>query len=316
MGVGDDAAAAVEVHAGLFEAQIGGEGPPADRDQHHIGIDGLLLAARGRLDRHAQAFAGLLHAHNLGRELELHALARQDALELLAHFAVEARRDAIEEFDHGHIAAEPAPHRAEFEADHAGADHEQALRHGFERQDAGGGDDALLVDGHARQRCHVRAGGDDDVFGTQFARRAVLARHHHLAGGGDPPFADNGFGLVLLEQEFDALGQLADRLGLVRHHAVEIELDLRLDAELGHVVERLVVEVARMQQRLGRDAADIEAGAAEGAALVDAGALEAQLAGADGGVVAAGAATDDDEVELISHIRYPEAGAAGLRGFP
>ena len=35
--------------------------------------------------------------------------------------------------------------------------------------------------------------------------------------------ADDAFDLVLLEQEFDALGQFADHLVLVRHHRGEID---------------------------------------------------------------------------------------------
>ncbi len=58
-----------------------------------------------------------------------------------------------------------------------------------------------------------------------------------------------------------------------------------------------------MQQRLGRDAADVQAGAPEGAALVDAGRGKAQLAGPDGGVVAAGAAANHYDVESIGHAR-------------
>ena len=49
-----------------------------------------------------------------------------DALELLGDLAVHARRDAVEELDHRHLGAEPAPHRAQLQPDDAGADHDQA----------------------------------------------------------------------------------------------------------------------------------------------------------------------------------------------
>lgn len=52
-----------------------------------------------------------------------------------------------------------------------------------------------------------------------------------------------------------------------------------------------------VQQGLGRDAADIQAGAAQGGAFIDEGDLEAELGGAEGANVAAGAGADDDEVE-------------------
>ena len=40
---------------------------------------------------------------------------------------------------------------------------------------------------------------------------------------------------VLLEQEFDALGEFAHHLVLLRHHGGQIEFDLGLDAELGEI---------------------------------------------------------------------------------
>jgi hypothetical protein len=57
----------------------------------------------------------------------------------------------------------------------------------------------------------------------------------------------------------------------------------------------------RAQQRLGRNAAPVETDAAQVVALDDR-RLEAELGGADGGDVAAGAGADDDHIEaLVSH---------------
>ena len=103
----------------------------------------------------------------------------------LAHFAVHAGQDAVEEFDHRHLRAEPPPHRAELEPDHAGADHQQMLRHLRQRQRAGRGDDALLVDLDARQPRDVGAGGDDDGFGLERLRLAVGALTSTLPARGD-----------------------------------------------------------------------------------------------------------------------------------
>ncbi len=77
-------------------------------------------------------------------------------------------------------------------------------------------------------------------------------------------FADNAFDLVLAEEEFDALGELAHHLVLLRHHGGQIELDLALMPSLAKSLSRFMETLAGVQQRLGRDAADIEAGAAEG----------------------------------------------------
>ena len=84
-------------------------------------------------------------------ELEAHALLHQDALQGARHLGVGAGQDAVEELDHHHLGAEPAPHRAELQADHAGADHQQALGHLGQSERAGRGDDRRLVDGDAGQ---------------------------------------------------------------------------------------------------------------------------------------------------------------------
>ena len=65
---------------------------------------------------------------------------------------------------------------------------------------------------------------------------------------------------------------------------------------LGEVVPRLLEQLGGVQQRLGRDAADVEAGAAMRRALLDHGDLQAELRGADGADIAAGAGADDDEI--------------------
>ena len=149
---------------------------------------------------------------DLRRQLEGHALLFEQALRLFAHLAVHAGQRAVEEFDHDHLGAEPPPHRAELEPDDAGADHQQPLRHLVERQRAGRGDDALLVDLDAVEPRHVGAGGDDDGLRLQHLRLAVLAFDLDLAGRGDAAGAVEGLDLVLAEQEIDALDVAVDRL--------------------------------------------------------------------------------------------------------
>ena len=305
MRVGDDAAAFVQRNAHLVQAQTVGIGPPSDGDQHDIGFDHGLVAARGGLDRDGQAGLLFLHARNLGGKLEGNALLGEDALKRFGDFQVDSRRDAVEEFDHRHIAAQTFPDRTQFQSDHARADDQKPLGHLFQRDGTGGGNDLLFVDGHTRQRRDVGAGGDDDVLGGEAAQRAVLALYFHLTRSGDAGFADNRFGFVLAKKKLDALGELAHHLVLLRHHRRQIEFDLRLDADTGEIAMRFMEAFAGMQQRLGRDAADIEAGAAECAALVDARRREAKLAQPDRGIVAAGTATDNDCVETVSHDDTP-----------
>ena len=70
------------------------------------------------------------------------------------------------------------------------------------------------------------------------------------------------------------------------------------DAPLLRVLNDLQ-RVRVLEQRLGRDAAPQQAGAAERLLLLDDRDLEAELRGADGGHVAAGAGADDDDVVFV-----------------
>ena len=298
----DDAAALVELDAKLLEAEPVGVRHAADSDQHHIGLDGFRRAAFGRLDSRLQFRARCIDRRDLGRQLERYALLLEQALRLAAHLAIHAGQHAVEEFHHRYLGAEPAPHRAELEPDHAGADHQQMLRHLAEHQRAGRGDDALLVDLDAFQARHVGTGGDDDGFGVERLHLAVGAGDFDLAGDGDTAGAEISIDLVLLEQEVDALDVAVDALVLERHHRGEIELGRGdADAHFAEAMAGLLEQFGGVQQRLRRDAADIEAGAAEGRALFNDGGLQAQLGRADGADIAAGTGADDDEVVFVSH---------------
>ena len=108
--------------------------------------------------------------------------------------------------------------------------------------------------------------------------------------------------LVLLEEEFDALCQPVNCVGLLRHHRVEIDLELAgLDTHCLEIILRRGIKFRRVQQGFRGDAADIETGAAQNATVLDAGRLQAELSGADCAIVAAGAATDNDDVVCLSH---------------
>src|SRR5690606_21677424 len=115
--------------------------------------------------------------------------------------------------------------------------------------------------------------------------------------------------LVLLEKIQDAVVVLLDDGALASDQGVQLELDaLDLNAVLGEVVVGLFEMLGRLQQSLGRDAAHIGASAARrrfsvgSGPCVYAGNGHAQLGCADSGNVAAGACTDNDDVELFSHV--------------
>ena len=151
----------------------------------------------------------------------------------------------------------------------------------------------------ARQRHALGAGGDDDVLGLQ---RLLLA-----VGAGRPrpcraptmrPVPLSHVDLVLPEQELDALDVAVDDLVLAGQHRARSSFTLStLMPWSAKPWPASAKSSLTMQQRLRRDAADVEAGAAEGGALLDAGDLHAELRGADGADIAAGAGADDDDIE-------------------
>ncbi len=144
---------------------------------------------------------------------------------------------------------------------------------------------------------------DEPVAMTMFLAVTVRSPTLTLLAPVKAGIALQPFDLVLLEQEFDAAGQLLDRVLALAVHRVEVELRLHLDAELGEgAVGRGVIIFRRVEHRLGRDAADVEAGPAERLAPFGAGGLEAELRGADRGDIAAGTGADHQDVVVeISH---------------
>ncbi len=300
--VGLDAPALVERHADLLQAEAFDVRAAADRDEHDVGFEHLRAAvALGRRNADGKRPALLLNARHFRAETERQALLLEDALALLRHLAVEARKDAVEEFHDRHLRAEPPPHRSDLKSDHAGADDEEPLRHGFELKRSGRGDDALFVDLHTWKRRRFRAGRDHDRLRLDRLAAALRKRHLHLAGRRDARASVQEVDLVLLEEEGDTVDVRLNGRVLVRHHRGEIELRRAdADAELGEAVPRLLEHLGRIEQRLGGDAADVQARAAQGRPLFDDGNLHAELRRLDCADIAARAGADDGQI-VLSH---------------
>ena len=150
--------------ADRLEAEPVGIRTPADRDEHGIGRAGSSRAPPVA-GSSASATPPLLRlaSTTLVPRRNSSPCFVSDALQRRAHFHIHAGRDAVEELDHRHLGAEPAPHRAQLEPDIAAADDDQPLRHrGRARARRSRRAIGLLVDLDARQRDAVRAGGDDD----------------------------------------------------------------------------------------------------------------------------------------------------------
>ena len=307
LGVGGDLAALGHLHAQRFQPQPVGKGLAAGGDQHHLGLGRVFAAVLAQgIGNLCLGFQRLDLRHRRPKG-KVQALLGQQFLELFLHLAVQAGGDGVQVFDHLHIRAQPGIDAAHLQPDHARADHHHGFRDLAQRQRAGRGDHGLFIHRHLGPGDRGRLGpaGDDDVF-----RLVGGVTDRDLARRGDAAPALEPVDLVLLEQEFDALGVLADHVVLVGQHLFPVDLGRRaLQAHLFEIVLRLVQLVAGVQQRLGRDAAHVQAGAAQGFAPLDAGGFQAQLGAADRGDIAAGAGADDDDI-VVGH----GSGPSGLRG--
>ena len=311
-----DAAVGVEQALGVRAA------PTADQQavEHHL----VLFAAD--LDRYPDLTLRDLGAEHFRAQADVEFLFAELAQRLLRDVGVGQRQEVGQGLEQRDLRAEPVPDRAEFQPDHAGADHAQRLRHGVEIQRAHVVDDVLAIEGDVRDRDRLRARGEDHVVGLQHDLVAAAGRGH-----GDPAVGAEAAAAVE-ERDLVALQQLRDAAGELLHHGVLAlehgrDVDARAfdrDAVRGVVVLQVVVMLAGVEQGLGRDAADVEAGAARrrlavlAGELVDAGRLQAELRGADRGDVAAGAGADDDDVEFFAHFLIPciRARAACAPGLP
>ncbi len=98
------------------------------------------------------------------------ALLREQLLRFLRDRRVDDAEERRQRFQHRHLGAQPPPHAAHLEADHARADDAELLRHGGNRERAVVVEHAHVVDRDAGQRARLRAGRDDHVRGRELRR--------------------------------------------------------------------------------------------------------------------------------------------------
>ena len=198
-----------------------------------------------------------------------------------------------------HLSAKPPPNRSHLKADDTTADDDHLLRDRRELERASRGHDRLLVHRHAVELRRLGAGGDDNVLAGQVHRSATLYRVElDRAGALDLAGALEVRDAILLEQPLDAARQPRHRLRLVLHQLVEVHLDVvGRDAVWAPAAGSLLVEMRRVEEGLRWDAPHVQARPAERPALLDASHLQAHLARLNRRRVAAGAATDDNDVK-------------------
>ena len=223
----------------------------------------------------------------------------QEAGEIADDVVVVGGDDLREEFDNGNIAAEARPDGAEFEADGTAANHDEFLGYGGEGDGVVAGDDGFAVKLHERQLDGCGTGGDDEVLRGEFGR-FLFTLHFDFSRGHEGSGASVSWDFSTLGEQSDATDEFGDDGIFLFENRGEVGFDgTQFDARLGGVVFRPGVLLAGVQERFARDAADVEAGAAECGAFFHESDLEAELLGAERADVAAGAGTDDDEIERV-----------------
>src|SRR5690606_23215765 len=123
----------------------------------------------------------------------------------------------------GDFGTQAAPHAAQFQADHTGADDGQTLGHFGEVQGADVVDDVLAVELGKRQFDRIRTGGDDDVGALQLDFRTVVLLDLDHVAGLQLAEAVVGGNLVGLEQHGDAAGELLHDSVLAGDHLAHVD---------------------------------------------------------------------------------------------
>mmetsp|Transcript_69592 Transcript_69592/g.163617 ORF Transcript_69592/g.163617 Transcript_69592/m.163617 type:complete len:553 (+) Transcript_69592:4046-5704(+) len=308
-----DEAAVADDDAGVLGADLLAVGRAAHGLQHQVVALGLLGSAFA-FEGHPDAIRPGFSSDRLRVQQDVVEAVLVELLPDLDEIAVRASHQRGQHFDDVQARAQRGVHRAHFEADDAAADDEHLLGLDLHLQRAGRVDDARVV--RQKGQAHrLRARRDD---------QALEGHRLHCTGLGLADGALGRFDLQVLSIQHgadtaqhgdlahlghgrEAPGQFAGDLVLVGAQLVDVDRGrAEGHAQVGHVAD-LVHDRRDVQQGLGRDAAHVQADTAQRRVALDEGDLQAQVRRAEGGRVAAGAATEHDHVEGL-------IGAAGVGG--
>ena len=270
----------------------------AGGDQDPVGPDGVLLAARVLVEQVEAVFLAL-DPRRPRAERELDAALLERALERLDGVGVLLADQVRQHLDDRDLRAEVGEDRGELAADHAAAEHDQALGHVIDLEQLGRDQAVRVVEAGDRRLGRTRAGRDDRALEAHLLTTLDLQR----VRAREAP-------ATLHDLDADALHEAAETLHDAVHdalavglHLLEVERDaIDLDAERREPLARLVEAVRRLHEGLRRDAADVQAGAPHGAFL-DAHDRGAELHRPDRRRIAAGACAEHREIAFDSHIR-------------
>ena len=153
--------AGVDVHPGVFSAELFAVWHPADGQQHAVEQLGRRIA--WTFEKRAQAARFGLDAGDLGFEQDLFVALVDFAAEGPHQIRIGARHEYVEKFDHADLGAERVVNRRHFKADDAAADDQEAAGHVLQLEGPGRIDEAGIVR-ETRQFDRSGAGGEDGLF--------------------------------------------------------------------------------------------------------------------------------------------------------
>ena len=303
--VGHDMAA-IDLDAGLFQAQPLDIADNADGGNHRVEIDRLGLAVL--LDMGGDLVLGPVQFRDRRLFHDGHALLFEGFPGKGGDLGILDRQNAVHHLDHGGITPQRVEEAGEFDADGARSDDQQLFRHMRRLQCVLVVPDQLAIRFQPRQFAGPRAGRDDDRPGRDLFA-ALVGLDRHLAFAGQPGLAHDGCDLVLLEQMPDTARQLLGHPARTIDDLVQVIADpFGAETEILGAFHQ-VKDLGAAQQGLGRDAAPVQADAAQMLAF-DTGHLQPQLRAPDRRDIAARPRTDHHHVEILGHW-FPPLGQDG-----
>ena len=291
MTVGLDSLPRIERDAGLFEADPLHGRRTADRDEHEVALDALVVP-----EAHVELRSGVVDLGALLAEVDDDPALRECLSELAGRVRVLLRNEALEHLDDGDVAAEALEDRRELAADDPATQDHESLRDLGLREQARRVHAARRVDPANRRAHGVGAGGDDRArerdprfLAFEHDRARVLEATDPLEGGN----------LVCLEEQRDAARHLLHDGVLPLVRLVEVEGRLAPDDSEPRVdLPRRVQRVRRLDPGLRRDAADAKTGSPELRLLLDTDGAGPELSRTNRCGVAGRAGAEDGDVEL------------------
>ena len=214
-----DVGAFVGLDADVFQPNVSGIAVATERPQHAVALDGRSIG-------HGRASASVCEALDLGNalaETQLDADLVHAVQKNRANFLVEKSQQCVARFDERDINSELAEDARVLAADHARADDDQRMGHGVELEDSVGVDDGGMAEidmfppGRRRSRC------DEDVFGGEQQRRAIVVGHANGVSVDDLAAAVDDLNARAFEAILNMVGLLKLRQRSPRHESLHGE---------------------------------------------------------------------------------------------